>query len=178
MKGVFARTLLGVFACIVLCAAVRENVAGSLPNVFGSVLAEVKAKTKVPVLLPTELPRPFSDAKHARVDKATADEYVLSLYYDLNAEDAGFAALFEATNNPHYPPRELGNVRELKLAGGFTGFFRPVNCGGSCAPANLWWEQGAVLYQIQLKLPSTLGEKKQPGIITTVANSAILAGPR
>ena len=178
MKNVFVLALMGVFASTVLCTAVRANVAGSLPDVFLSVLAEVKAKTRVPVLLPTELPKPFSDAKHASVDKATADQYGVSLYYELDAGDAGFAAAFEATNDPRYSPRELGNVREVKLATGINGFFRPVNCGGSCAPANLWWEEGAVLYQIQLKLPSTLREKDQQGIITAVANSAILAGPR
>src|SRR5262245_55007615 len=177
MKNVFALALLGVFASTVLCTAVRANVAGPLPDIFVSALAEVKANTKVPVLLPTELPGPFGSAKHAIVEKATAGEYAVSLYYELGVGDAGFAAWFGATNNP-YSPQELGNVRQVKLAGGITGFFRPVNCGGSCAPANLWWEQGAVLYQIQLKLRSDLREQKQQGIITAVANSAILAGPR
>ncbi len=177
MKKVYL-VLVGVFASTVLCTAVRANVAGALPDIFVSVMAGVKAKTRVPVLLPTELPKPFINAKYAKVDKAAADEYEVSLYYDLDAGDAGFAASFEAISNPHYSPRELGNVRKVKLAGGITGFFRPVNCGGSCAPANLWWEQGAVLYRIQLKLPSTLREKNQQGIIIAVANSAILAGPR
>ena len=143
-----------------------------------SALAEIKAKTSVPVLLPTELPSPFGDAKHAIVDSATAEEYAVSLYYELDVGDAGFAASFGAANNPRYSPKELRNVRELKLARGTTGFFMPVSCGGWCAPANLWWQQGAVLYQIQLKLPSTLPEKNQQGIITGVANSAILAGRR
>ena len=178
MKSVLALALLVVFASTVLCTAVRANEAGSLPDVFVSVLGGIKAKTRVPVLLPTELPRPFSDAKHASVDKATADEYEVSLYYELDAGNAGFAASFEATKNPHYSPRELANVREVKLAGGISGIFRPVSCGGSCAPANLWWEQGSVLYQIQLKVPSTLPEKNQQEIITALANSAIQAGPR
>jgi hypothetical protein len=178
MKNVFALALLVVFASTVLCTAVQANVAGSLPDIFVSVLAEVKAKTRVRVLFPTELSRPFSDAKHARVDKATADEYAVSLYYELDAGNAGFAASFEATNNPHYSPRDLGNVREVMLTAGITGFFRPVSCGGACAPANLWWEKGGVLYEIRLKLPSTLREKNQQGIIAAVANSAILAGPR
>ncbi len=178
MKKVFALGLLIVFASSVLCIAGRANVAVSFPDVFLSVLARVKAKTRVPVLLPTELPRPFSNAKHASVDKATTDEYAVSLYYELDAGDAGFAASFGATNNPTYSPRELENVRQVKLASGITGFFRPVSCGGSCAPANVWWEQRSVLYQIQLKLSSSLREKNQQGIITAVANSAILAGPR
>jgi hypothetical protein len=178
MKNMFALTFLGVVASTIFCTAVRANVAGSLPDVFLSVLAEVKANTRLPVLLPAELPKPFSDAKHATVGKTTADEYAVGLYYELDAGNAGFAASFEATNNPRYSPRELANVRQVKLASSITGFFRPVDCGGSCVPANLWWEQGAVLYQIQLKLPSTLREKNQQGIITGVANSAILAGPR
>ncbi len=150
----------------------------SLPGNFVSALAEVKAGTNIPVLLPTALPRPFSDAKQAVVEKVSADEYAVALYYELGVGDAGFSALFAATNNARYSPRELPNVREVKLADGIVGFFRPVSCGGSCAPANLWWEQGAVLYQIQLKLPSGLGEKKQLGVITAVADSAILAGRR
>ncbi len=176
MKNAIALALLG--ASTVLCTAVRANVAGSLPDVFLSVLPELKAKTKVAVLLPAELPSPFSDAKHATVDKATADEYAVSLYYKLDVGNAGFAASFGASNNPGYSPRELPNVREVRLANGISGFFRQVGCGGSCAPANLWWEQGAVLYQIQLKLPASLGEKNQEEIITAVADSAILAGPR
>jgi hypothetical protein len=179
MKNVFALTLMGVFATSVLCAAVRANVAGSsLPDVFLSVLAEVKANTTVNVLLPTELPRPFSDAKYASVDNAAADGYAVSLYYELGVGNAGFAASFGAKNNAPYSPRELPNVQEVKLARGIVGFFRPVSCGGSCAPANLWWVRGAALYSLQLKLPSALREKKQQKIITQVANSAILAGPR
>src|ERR1035438_3292628 len=112
MKKVFALAFLEAFVSTVLCTAVRANVAGSLPDIFLSVLAEVKAKTRVPVLLPTELPSPFSDAKHASVNKATADEYAIGLYYELETGDAGFAASFEATSDPRYSPRELGNVRE------------------------------------------------------------------
>ena len=148
-----------------------------LPNIFVSVLAEVKAKTNITVLLPTELPEPFRYAAHAMV-KAKADEYAVILYYELGVGDAGFAASLLANNNSSYSPRELPNVQKVKLASGIVGFFRPVSCGGSCAPANLWWERGTVLYDIQLRLPSTLSEKKQQNIITEVANSAILAGPR
>jgi hypothetical protein len=150
----------------------------SLPGIFASVLTDIKAGTSIPVFLPTELPRPFSDAKRAKVEKVSADEYAVALYYDLDVGDAGFAASSAATNNAGYFPRELPNAREVKLAGGIVGFFRPVSCGGSCAPANLWWERGAALYEIQLKLPSVLREKKQLRIITAVADSAILAGPR
>lgn len=151
---------------------------GPVPEVFLSALAEAKAKTSLPVLLPTELPSLFSDAKHAVTEKLAADEYAISLYYELDVGDAGFAASFAGDSKGRYSPQEIPNVRAVKLAHGLVGFFRPVSCGGSCAPANLWWKQAAVLYQIQLRLPSQLREKKQQRIITEVANSAILAGPR
>jgi len=178
MKNVFALAVLGVFGSAVLCTSVRANVARPLPDIFLSVLAEVKAKTRLLVLLPTELPTPFSDAKDAIVDKATAEEYAVSLYYKVDVGNAGFAAGFTAKNDPNYSPRDLPNVRAVKLAAGMVGFFRPVSFGGSCAPANIWWEQRHALYQIQLNLPSSLSEKRQQRIVTTVANSAILAGPR
>ncbi len=74
------------------------------------------------MLLPTELPSPFSDARHAIVDRVTADEYGVDLYYELDLGDAGFAASFDATNKPRYSPRGLRNVHEVKLASGINGF--------------------------------------------------------
>jgi hypothetical protein len=46
----------------------------SLPDIFISVLTDVKAGTSIPVLLPTELPKPFGDAKHAVALKVSEDE--------------------------------------------------------------------------------------------------------
>ena len=85
MKNVISLALLGVFAFTVPYSAVRANAAAPLPHIFRSALTEVKVKTTVPVLLPTELP--FYDIKHASVDKATAGEYAISLY---------------CRNTPHY----------------------------------------------------------------------------
>ena len=159
-------------------ATSRPNSTRSLPESLAPVLREVKAKSRAPVLLPSELPEPFATAKHAVVEKAAADEYAISLYYELEIGDAGFAALFAAQTNPKYHPQDLGNVRRVELSRGIRGFFRPVSCGGSCAAANLWWEQSGVLYQIQLKLSSSLSEDDQQNAIAATANSSILAGPR
>ena len=54
-------------------AAGQAKPGGPLPRVFVSVLPEIKAKSRVAVLLPTELPRPFEDAKHAVVQKVAAN---------------------------------------------------------------------------------------------------------
>lgn len=149
-----------------------------LPTAFAAVLSEVKTKSHMPVLLPSDLPQPVAKAKYAVVETATEGEYVLSLDYELGIGDAGFAASFGANAHPKYGPKDLPNVREVKLSQGMIGYFRPVSCGGSCAPANLWWEEDQALYQVQVELPSTLPEHDQQGEMTAIADSAILAGAR
>ena len=149
----------------------------SLPEIFRPLLPEIKSKSHVPLLLPGELPKPIEGAKHALIAKVTPNEYAISLYFELGIGDAGFAGYFSGDAAPGYSPRELGNISEVKLANGIRGYFRPISCGGSCAPANLWWEDGGILYQIQLRLSDT-SEEGQEKTINAVANSAILAGPR
>jgi hypothetical protein len=147
-------------------------------EVFKSVLPRVKEKTRVPILLPTDLPQPLRKAKYVTIRKVQVDDYEISLYYTLGIGDAGFAASFVGQADAKYHAEDLPNTRKLKLPRGTTGFFRPVSCGGSCAPANLWWMDSGVLYQVQLKLSPTVGERDQEREILALANSAINAGPR
>jgi hypothetical protein len=150
----------------------------SVPEALAPALADVKAKSRIALLLPSELSQPLAEAKHAVVETASDDAYAISLCYELGVGDSGFAASFMANAHADYGPKDLPNVDEVKLSRGLTGYFRPVTCGGSCAPANLWWEENRILYQIQLKLPSTLSGNDQQRVIIAAANSAILAGPR
>jgi len=166
---------------IILCCCAAESQerqpkASRLPAVFTAVLADVKAECDLPVLLPSELPKPIADAQHALMQETTADRYSIGLYYELEIGDAGYAATFSGESKPKYSASELG--RRVGLAHGISGFFRPVSCGGSCAPANLWWEENGMLYNVQLRLSASNSERSQQDTITAVANSAILAGPR
>lgn len=145
--------------------------------VFAQVLSQVKARSRIPVLLPSELPSPIATAKHAVVDTAEVNKYGLVLYYELGMGDAGFAASFSVDGKPKFNPRELPNVEPTNLAHGLHGFSRAVSCGVSCAPANLWWEEDGILYQVQLKIPS-LSEQSQEEALVKVVNSAIVVGAR
>jgi len=149
-----------------------------LAQVFKSLLPQIKEKTKIPVLLPSDLPEPIGKAKYTLAGDLQAERYEVSLYYKLGIGDAGFAAFFSGQGDAKYRAEDMSNIKEVKLAQGTKGFFRPVSCGGSCAPANLWWMDGGVLYQIQLKLSSTMDERDQEQKIVIVANSAIVSGPR
>jgi hypothetical protein len=167
-----------LLCCQVALGQSQHRPAGHLPNALASVLAEVKTKSHVEVLLPSQLSQPFAKAKYASVDSASEDEYAISLYYELGIGNAGFAASFTANAHPDYGPKELLNIDEVKLSHGLVGYFRPVSCGGSCAPANLWWEEDRILYQIQLRLSPELAESDQRKEMIAIVNSAILAGPR
>jgi hypothetical protein len=168
--------IIGAIGVLLIALARESATQATLPKALVSVLPMVKAKTRIPVLLPSELPEPIAGAHYAVVQKTDADEYAISLYFKLGVGDAGFAAFFAAQAHPKYNSRELGN--EVQLVHGTHGFFRPVSCGGSCAPASLLWELGGNLYQIQLEMSSTLSEADQQKAIISTADSAILAGPR
>jgi hypothetical protein len=99
------------------------------------------------------------------------DGYFISLYYSADA-NASYAAGFGASTII-LQGRDLPNSARVALSGGRTGIFCPVSCGGSCAPANLWWEQDGVMYQIQVKLSSDLPEKEQQKILVETANSTV-----
>ena len=67
--------------------------------------------------------------------------------------------------------------REVDLANGITGYYKPLSCGGSCSPPMIQWIQGGVLYSIQAKLGVT-GRAAQRRAMIRTANSAIRARPR
>jgi len=141
-----------LFALILLFVTTSQSQkTRGLPSVFASAVPQIKAKSHVPLFLPSELPKAIGDVQYAVVDKAATNEYSASLLYDPDAGDAGFAAMFAGNTAPSYSPRNLPNTHVVKLARGLHGYFRPISCGGSCAPVNLWWQDGSVLYSIQLK---------------------------
>lgn len=156
----------------------RSTRAKPLPRVLVSALAKVKGKSRIPILLPSALPGGIGTVRHVTIGKAKPGEYQISLWYRLGVGDAGFAGMFFAMASPGYSPDQLSNVHAIELAHGVHGYFRAVSCGGSCAPANLWWEQSHALYQIQLVFRSYFSASEQEDQIAKIANSAILAGPR
>ena len=124
-------------------------------------------------MLPSKLPSaiPESAIKLAW-GEVREDGYFISLYFSEDAVNATFAAGFGGSTRIF---QDLPSTRQVALSGGRTGMFRPVSCGGSCAPANLWWAQNGVMYQIQMKLRSGLPEKDEETILVETANSTVAA---
>jgi len=141
-------------------------------RVFTPALQQIQSKTRIPILLPSTLPSaiPESGIKLAS-GEVRKDGYFISLYYSADA-NASYAAGFGGSTLI-LRDRDLPNSGRVALSDGRTGIFRPVSCGGSCAPANLWWEQNGVMYQIQVKLSPDLPEKEQQKILVETANSTV-----
>lgn len=143
--------------------------------VFRPALEQIQSQTRIPILLPSRLPSSISerDIKLAS-GEVREDGYFISLYFSEDASNAVYAAGFGGSTRI-FGLQDLPNTRRVALSGGRTGMFRPVLCGGSCAPANLWWEQNGVMYQIQIKLGSGSPEKGQEKILVETANSMVTA---
>jgi hypothetical protein len=144
-------------------------------SVFRPALEKIQSQTRIPILLPSQLPSavPETDIKLAS-GEVTRDGYFISLYFSRRGGDAAFAAGFGGSTRV-FGPQDLPNTRRVVLSGGRRGIFRPVSCGGSCAPANLWWEQNGVMYQIQIKLGSDSTKEDQEKILVETANSSVVA---
>ena len=141
-------------------------------RVFTPALEQIQSKTRIPILLPSKLPSAIPESRIKLASgEARKDGYFISLYYSADAI-ASYAAGFGGSTFV-LQDRDLPNSVRAALSDGRTGIFRPVSCGGSCAPANLWWKQNGVMYQIQVQLGPDLPEKDQEKILVETANSTV-----
>jgi hypothetical protein len=141
-------------------------------RVFTPALEQVQSKTRIPILLPRKLLSAIAESGIKLASgEVRKDGYFISLYYSADASGS-YAAGFGGSTLI-LQDRDLPNSTRVALSDGRTGIFRPVSCGGSCAPANLWWEQNGVMYQIQVELNPDVPEKEQLKVLVETANSAV-----
>jgi len=140
--------------------------------VFRPALKEIQSSTQVPIRLPSRLPSVIPENSIKLVTGQTrGDGYFIALYLSKSASNASYAAGFGADVAVSKDPSETPNVA---LSGGRAAIFSPVSCGGSCAPANLWWEEHGVTYQIQIRLRPDSDERDQQRILIETANSMVI----
>jgi hypothetical protein len=145
-------------------------------KVFRPVIAELRNTVRIPILLPARLP-PMLRAPEinvVRIVAAAADSYSVELRYHGTDGDAGFAAFFAGSRHG------LGDVpgpHSIRLANGTPATFEPVHCGGSCGPANLWWQEDGVSYALQIELPFDMRERAQARMLLETANAMVRIRP-
>lgn len=150
--------------------------AAPVAALFRPVLSQLKSETRVPVLLPGELPPALAERKVYLDSFGKPEEYSITL---TSRPDCGANACtigyFEAKRGGKPSPE-----RRVKLARGVEGFYQPLTCGGSCTPPTIEWVFEGVLYTIQLDVAGKerLDAPEEERRLIRVADSAIDAGPR
>lgn len=161
------RALVVATVCCNACAA-AFGATNPTSAMMAKARAEIGSCATVPVYLPTRLPASTTAKITSAAGARTAHGYTVTLYYLVGAGDAGYAGLVSGSTNTF---ASLPNTKVVRLANGTAALFRPVSCGGSCAPANLWWQVSGHEYSVQLRLPSLMAPKAQLAQLLVVANS-------
>lgn len=161
--------VLGGLAAAAPAALASKTV--NVPATFRSLLPKVKARTTVPVLLPSSLKLDFGRSQRlyaAATGRRSGYELELSAAPGCGGANACFAATFTASRGA-----KLGFTPNVTLAHGAKGHYQPLSCGASCAPPDIAWTLHGVRYEIQARaLPGKRAD------MVAAANSAIRAGGR
>lgn len=146
----------------------RHSASPATPAVLQSALDDIGTRSRVPVLIPTRIPEGVKKTWGNIEDDG--NKYSISLYASNDPiGDAGDVAYLSGrTGTSDFT---LPNTRQVQLKNGHKATFRPVSCGGSCAPANLWWNYKGNQYGVQLTLPSDMDEQEQQRRIIDFASS-------
>ena len=137
-----------------------------LPELFAERLPKVKAKTEVAVLLPQTMPDQFDEYFPTGFGR----ERRWGLQIGAAPGCGGATACFVADFSGRQGGTPSGR-REVDLARGRTGRFRPLSCGASCSPPSISWRERGATYSIQAKVAGRRA-------LVRMANSAIRNGPR
>ena len=170
MSRILNLTSVALAVMLALPAAAAQS--NSPAKVFRPVIAELREKVQIPVLLPSKLPTVLRspDINEVVVAIAAADSYSVGLRYKGVGGEAGSAAWFYGARSD---PDAVRAKHPYRLANGALAAFLPVGCGGSCAPANLWWQQDDVVYTIQIVLPPDMAPRAQAKILVETANAMV-----
>lgn len=136
-----------------------------VPQRFATQLARAHAQTTVPILLPQTMRSDFRRFFAEGRATASAWRFDLAAARDCHQATACSIAEFKGVRDGRPSAR-----RTIRLAGGRTGYYRPVSCGASCSPAEIEWRERHTLFSIQAKVV-----KRE---LVRMANSAIRNGPR
>lgn len=161
-------------AMVTASSAVAWAQTPPVPRVFKSAVREISPRVTIPLLVPSRLPNPIR-VSQIRATRAEVSDtgYFISLYYSQDESDAYYAVGIGGSTKV-ISAEDLPGPSRIALAHGVTGLFRPVSCGGSCAPANLWWIRDGVQYQIQVKMSPDLPEATQAHVLVSMANSVVI----
>jgi hypothetical protein len=141
-----------------------------------TVVPKIKAKTSVPVLLPSYFPYSRAQGQKLRTAiSATRSTWGISLFYGANCGGGNACTIGSIDARRGGSPAPF--VTRLRLANGVAATYKPTTCGASCSPAEIDFKTGGVVYRYQLQV-SAKGKTGEKAAMIKMANSAIAGGPR
>ncbi len=137
---------------------------------FQPLLAPLKQKTPLQIILPTSIEIPASLKLYAYIEKADPSSYFIELDFAPDCKGSTACRYGSLAGEVvGLNPQPLKG-QKIPLVGGVTGYFTEATCGASCGDATLSWEQGNIRY--------TVGSKAAKlDTLVKIANSAISNGP-
>ena len=135
---------------------------------LANTIAAIKAKTSIPVRLPTTLPDlgQGSDRLYWVVDKSGAAGYSVLLAFTQDCNGASFCRAGTLTGAR--AAERITGARRVSLAKGIRGEFSDSFCAAGCSDAVVRWSQNGVFYSAGVK-----GGSSKDAIV--LANAVIAA---
>ena len=139
-------------------------------KIFEPILPELRAKTRVPLKLPTYLGIEEDGLEghplYAIVEEATPNRYFLQIAFTPDCSGGTACRWGGATGERIGTQMGRPTGRPIKLSRGITGYFVDSTCGANCSDSVLTWDLQGYRYTVESKAAA-------PDFLLKVANSAI-----
>lgn len=172
--------LIGLALASVVFGAASGN--PKVKALFEMAARNIVARTSISIYVPVSLQSlDVSAADGCTFAESDGDSYDIAIYGRLREyaqteplpcerNDAGMLAELHGERKP-IPDFASTRAQRLKLRNGEPGWFIPASCGGSCAPATLYWQMPHASYWLQMELNSELPISEQRKELLDTVNS-------
>ncbi len=143
-----------------------QNKGDNVNPIFKEILAELKKKSHVPIILPRDLGNKDEPAPlYARLESISPNEYRIIIGFSPDCEGGNACRWGTVSGEKNSNASGASGVKVL-LSKGITGYFILGKCGAVCSDSRIIWFNGQYKYTIGIK-----AAKKS--VLVAVANSAI-----
>src|SRR5919197_2543775 len=140
--------------------------AADLNALFAGDLPQVRAKTRLAILLPDEMPTTTEKLYASAYGKRDSYAFDLAGSPDCGGATACFEAEFSAVKGG----RPFGRGKAT-LSPGRHGRYQPRSCGASCSPPQISWRERGATHRIQADVEDETHSARR--ILVKMANEAI-----
>ncbi|MDQ2900001.1 MAG: hypothetical protein M3Y07_09405 [Acidobacteriota bacterium] len=152
-----------------LLFAVFFTISGQQTDLFAPVIPAIRAKWRLPVRVPAQLPDlgVGQDRIYAVLGAAGKSHYEIILGF--TPDCTGGTACRVGAVSADAPPKKIAG-KPVRLSRGIVGRFVDAVCGANCSDSTVSWKQGPASYTVGIKA----GRLKE---LREMANSAIANQP-